>query len=173
MTRKEQEKLGKEIVERLNKGEKVGGFNIYNISNFYNIRQFHYIKIEEINSKEFSLIVLPEDNDGDSFLEMRFLVEKSYLEGSFILNRYYSDGNNSYFKYQTNKFHCFTKFKLTGNYWEEDNLDYWLVRRNEKFRWIREKLKIDDPEYNLAMYELYGFSKEYIKRELNYYDTNL
>ena len=33
--------------------------------------------------------------------------------------------------------------------------------------------KGDNPEYNLAIYELYGFSKEYIKRELNYYDTNL
>ena len=170
MTKEEQEKLGKEIVERLNKGESVYRWNI---SNFYNIKQFHYIKIEEIDSNNFDLIVLPEDNDGDSFLEMRFLVEKSYLEGSFILNRYYSDGNNSYFKYQTNKFHCFTKFNLTGNFWNAENLDYWLVK-DERFRWIIEKLnKGDNPEYNLAMYELYGFSKEYIKRELNYYDTNL
>ena len=46
MTRKEQEKLGKEIVERLNKGKEISGFNI---SYFYNIKQFHYIKTEEIN----------------------------------------------------------------------------------------------------------------------------
>ena len=166
MIRKEQEKLGKEIVERLNKGEKVGG---YNISNFYNIRQFHYIKIEEINSKEFYLIVLPEDNDGDSFLDIKFDVEL-YSQNNFTYQLYFELKNSYYYK---NKFNFFTKFKLTGNYWNAENLDYWLVR-DERFRWIIEKLnKGDNPEYNLAMYELYGFSKEYIKRELNYYDTNL
>ena len=62
-----------------------------------------------------------------------------------------------------NKPCCFTKFKLTGNFWEEDNLDYWLVR-DERFEWIIEKLKEYDSEYNLAMYELFGFNEEYIRK---------
>ena len=159
MTRKEQERKGKEIVERLNKGENV---NDWNLSYFYNIKKFHYIKIEKINSDKFRLIVLPEDNDGNSLLEIRFNV---VYNDSLRFNLYFNYLN--YYIYN-GIYHCFTKFKLTGNYWEEDNLDYWLVRRNEKFRWIREKLKIDDPEYNLAMYELFGFNEEYVRRKLNY-----
>ena len=56
------EKLGKEIVEKLNKGESVG--SSWNISSFYNIKQFHYIKTKIITSNTFQLIILPEDNDG-------------------------------------------------------------------------------------------------------------
>ena len=155
MIKEEQEKLGKEIVERLNKGESV---NDWNLSYFYNIKKFHYIKIEKINSDKFRLIVLPEDNDGDSLLEVMFRIYKNSLKFFiYYFNQFYSGDSDLY--------HCFTKFKLTGNFWEEDNLDYWLVR-DERFEWIREKLKIDDPEYNLAMYELYEFNEEYIRREL-------
>ena len=153
MTRKEQEKLGKEIVERLNKGESVDNLDI---SSFYNIKQFYYIKIEEIDSDNFDLIVLPEDNDGDSLLEVMFRIYKNSLKFFiYYFNQFYSGDSDLY--------HCFTKFKLTGNYWEGYNLDFWLIR-DERFEWIREKLKIDDPEYNLAMYELYGFSEEYVRR---------
>ena len=153
MTRKEQEKLGKEIVEKLNKGESVDNLDI---SSFYNIKQFYYIKIEEIDSDNFDLIVLPEDNDGDSLLEVMFRIYKNSLKFFiYYFNQFYSGDRDHY--------HCFTKFKLTGNYWEGYNLDFWLIR-DERFKWIREKLKIDDPEYNLAMYELYGFSEEYVRR---------
>ena len=164
MTREEQEKLGKEIVERLNKGKKVRGINI---SNFYNIKQFYYIKIEKISLDSFDLIVLPEDNDGDSFLNVKFYV---YLNRDFLNNiGIFSIENNSYFNFKTQKSHCFTKFKLTGNYWEVDYLDYWLISRDKRFKWIIEKLKKDNPEYNLAMYELFGFNEEYIRRELGYF----
>ena len=152
MTRKEQEKLGKEIVEKLNKGEKVGGFNI---SNFYNIKQFYYIKTEEISLDNFDLIVLPEDNDGDSLLKVRFLVK--------IVNNSISIRDGTYCNYKLNKPCCFTKFNLTGNYWEGYDLDYWLVR-DERFECILKYLKEDDPEYNLAMYELFGFNEEYIRK---------
>ena len=57
---------------------------------------------------------------------------------------------------------------LTGEIISNCSLDYWLVK-NEKFKWILEKLKINDPEYNLAMYELYGFNEEYVRRELEGY----
>ena len=83
MTREEQEKLGKEIVERLNKGESVRGINI---SNFYNIKQFYYIKIEKINSDNFDLIILPIDNDGDSLLEIRFRVYKNSYNNEIIIS---------------------------------------------------------------------------------------
>ena len=165
MIKEEQEKLGKEIVERLNKGKKVRGINI---SNFYNIKQFRFIKTKRINliSNEFYIIVLPEDNEGNSLLEVRFWV---YLNRNFSNNiGIFSIESNSYFNFKTHKSHCFTKFNLTGNYWEIVNLDYWLVK-NEKFKWILEKLKINDPEYNLAMYELYGFNEEYVRRELEGY----
>ena len=160
MTRKEQEKLGKEIVERLNKGKKVRGINI---SNFYNIKQFYYIKIEEINSKEFYLIVLPIDNEGNSFLEVRFSVYKNSYNNEIILS---SIVLKCYI--YNNIYYCFTKFNLTGEIISNCSLDYWLVK-NEKFKWILEKLKINDPEYNLAMYELYGFNEEYVRRELEGY----
>ena len=81
MTRKEQEKLGKEIVEKLNKGESVG--SSWNISYFYNIKQFHYIKIEEISLDKFDLIVLPEDYDGDSLLEIKLVI---FLNIKFIIS---------------------------------------------------------------------------------------
>ena len=158
MTREEQEKLGKEIVEKLNKGEKVSEFNI---SYFYNIKQFHYIKIEKINSDNFNLIILPIDNDGEWLLEVKFKVNNSFpskINLSLIFGYYY-DFNC--------RFQCLTKFKLTGNYLNIKSLDYWLVK-NEKFKWILEKLKINDPEYNLAMYELFGFNEEYI-RKIKYY----
>ena len=160
MTKEEQEKLGKEIVERLNKGESVSDWNL---SYFYNIKKFHYIKIEKINSDKFRLIVLPEDNDGDSLLEIRFNV---VYNDSLRFNLYFN-----YLNYYTYKgiYHCFTKFNLTGNYWEVDNLDYWLISRYERFRWIIKKLKKDNPEYNLAMYELFGFNEEYVRRELGYF----
>ena len=158
MTREEQEKLGKEIVERLNKGKKVRGINI---SNFYNIKQFYYIKIEKISLDSFDLIVLPEDNDGDSLLEIRFRVYKSSYNNEIILNyviiKCYINNNNIHY--------CFTKFKLTGNFSYPSNLDYWLVR-DERFECILEYLKEDDPEYNLAMYELYGFNEEYVRKTL-------
>ena len=157
MTRKEQEKLGKEIVERLNKGEKVGGFNI---SNFYNIKQFYYIKTEEISLDNFDLIVLPEDNDGDSLLEIRFRVYKNSYNNEIILS---SIVLKCYI--YNNIYHCFTKFKLTGNFSYPSNLDYWLVR-DERFECILKYLKEDDPEYNLAMYELYGFNEEYVRKTL-------
>ena len=164
MTRKEQEKLGKEIVERLNKGEKVDNLDI---SSFYNIKQFYYIKIEEIDSNNSDLIILPEDNEGNSFLNVKFYV---YLNRDFLNNiGIFSIENNSYFNFKTQKSHCFTKFKLTGNYWEVDYLDYWLISRDKRFKWIIEKLKKDNPEYNLAMYELYGFNEEYVRKELGYF----
>ena len=50
MTREEQEKLGKEIVERLNKGESVSEWSL---SDFYNIKKFYYIKIKRINPNKF------------------------------------------------------------------------------------------------------------------------
>ena len=160
MTREEQEKLGKEIVERLNKGESV---NDLDISSFYNIKQFRFTKTKRINliSNEFYIIVLPEDNEGNSLLEVRFWV---YLNRNF--SNYigiFSIESNSYFNFKTHKSHCFTKFNLTGNYWEIVNLDYWLVK-NKRFKWIIEKLKKDNPEYNLAMYELYGFNEEYVRK---------
>ena len=160
MTREEQEKLGKEIVEKLNRGESVRGINI---SIFYNIKQFHYIKIEEISLDKFDLIVLPEDSDGESLLKVRFEI-KINVYNDYRIDIYLYFNYLNYYIYN-GIYHCFTKFKLTGNYWEEDNLDYWLVRRNEKFRWIREKLKKDNPEYNLAMYELFGFNEEYVRKK--------
>ena len=167
MTREEQEKLGKEIVEKLNKGEKVSGFNI---SYFYNIKQLYFIKTEEIDSNKFNLIALPIDSNGESLLEVMFEI-KIDVYSDYRIDIYLYFNYLNYYIYN-GIYHCFTKFKLTGNFWEEDNLDYWLVRRNEKFRWIREKLKIDDPEYNLAMYELFGFNEEYvrkkIKRDINF-----
>ena len=161
MTKEEQEKLGKEIVERLNKGESV---NDLDISSFYNIKQFRFIKTKRINliSNEFYIIVLPEDNEGNSFLEMRFRVYKNSCNNEIILSPIVL---KCYI--YNNIYHCFTKFNLTGNFWEIVNLDYWLVK-NKRFKWILEKLKINDPEYNLAMYELFGFNEEYIRRELNY-----
>ena len=158
MTKEEQERKGKEIVEKLNKGENV---NDWSLSDFYNIKKFYYIKIKRINSDKFSLIVLPIDNDGESLLDIRFNV---CITDNLMLIK-----NRVYYNDKFNKYCCFTKFNPTGNYWEEDNLDYWLIRRNEKFRWIREKLKIDDPEYNLAMYELFGFNEEYVRKELGYF----
>ena len=165
MTREEQERLGKEIVERLNKGESVRGISI---SNFYNIKQFHYIKIEEISLDKFDLIVLPEDSDGESLLKVRFEI-KINVYNDYVISIYFYfiylydyDCNNFY------RYNCFTKFNLTGNYRKINNLDFWLVR-DEKFEWIREKLKIDDPEYNLAMYELFGFNEEYVRKELGYF----
>ena len=159
MTREEQEKLGKEIVERLNKGESI---DEWSLSDFYDIKKFHYIKIGEINPGKFDLIVLPEDNDGESFLEVRFCV---YLNRNFSNNiGIFSIESNSYFNFKTHKSHCFTKFNLTGNYWEVDYLDYWLISRDKRFKWIIEKLKKDNPEYNLAMYELYGFNEEYVRK---------
>ena len=159
MTRKEQERKGKEIVERLNKGKKVRGINI---SNFYNIKQFYYIKIEKINPNKFFLIILPEDNDGDSLLEIRFRVYKSSYNNEIILNyviiKCYNNNNIHY---------CFTKFNLIGEIINNYSLDYWLIKE-ERFKWILEKLKINDPEYNLAMYELFGFNEEYI-RKIKYY----
>ena len=50
MTREEQERLGKEIVEKLNKGKEISGFNI---SDLDNIKQLYFIKIEEIDSNKF------------------------------------------------------------------------------------------------------------------------
>ena len=153
MTREEQEKLGKEIVEKLNKGKKVRGINI---SNFYNIKQFYYIKIEKINSDNFNLIILPIDNDGEWLLEVKFKVNNSFpskINLSLIFGYYY-DFNC--------RFQCFTKFKLTGNYLNIKSLDHWLVK-DERFWWILEYLKEDNPEYNLAMYELFGINEEYIK----------
>ena len=161
MTREEQERLGKEIVEKLNKGESVKGINI---SYFYNIKQFHYIKIEEISLDKFDLIVLPEDSDGESLLDIKFDVEL-YSQNNFTYQLYFELKNSYYHK---NKFNFFTKFKLTGNYWEVDYLDYWLISRDKRFKWIIEKLKKDNPEYNLAMYELFGFNEEYI-RKIKYY----
>ena len=160
MTREEQEKLGKEIVERVNKGESV---NDLDISSFYNIKQFRFTKTKRINliSNEFYIIVLPEDNEGNSLLEVRFWV---YLNRNFSNNiGIFSIESNSYFNFKTHKSHCFTKFNLTGNYWEIVNLDYWLVK-NKRFKWIIEKLKKDNPEYNLAMYELNGFNEEYVRK---------
>ena len=161
MTKEEQEKLGREIVERLNKGESV---NDLDISSFYNIKQFRFIKTKRINliSDEFYIIVLPEDNEGNSLLEVRFWVYKNSCNNEIILNPIVL---KCYI--YNNIYHCFTKFNLTGNFWEIVNLDYWLVK-DERFWWILEKLKINDPEYNLAMYELFGFNEEYIRRELNY-----
>ena len=159
MTRKEQEKLGKEIVEKLNKGKEISGFNI---SYFYNIKQFYYIKINFINPREFSLIVLPEDYEGNSLLEVGFIIvtDNFFIRKSTLVFGYYVDNN---------KFHCFTKFKLTGIFWDTVNLDYWIIVNSNKFEWIIEKLKRDNPEYNLAMYELFGFNEEYIRRELGYF----
>ena len=166
MTREEQERLGKEIVEKLNKGESVKGINI---SYFYNIKQFHYIKTEEISLDKFDLIVLPEDSDGESLLKVRFEI-KINVYNDYVISIYFYficlydyDCNNFY------RYNCFTKFNLTGNYWEVDYLDYWLISRYERFRWIIEKLKKDNPEYNLAMYELFGFNEEYVRRELGYF----
>ena len=166
MTREEQERLGKEIVEKLNKGESVKEINI---SYFYNIKQFHYIKIEEISLDKFDLIVLPEDSDGESLLKVRFEI-KINVYNDYVISIYFYfiylydyDCNNFY------RYNCFTKFNLTGNYWEVDYLDYWLISRYERFRWIIEKLKKDNPEYNLAMYELYGFNEEYVRKELGYF----
>ena len=163
MIRKEQEKLGKEIVEKLNKREKIKGIEIYNFYNI-NIKQFHYIKIEEIDPNNFNLIVLPEDSDGESLLDIKFDVEL-YSQNNFTYQLYFELKNSYYHK---NKFNFFTKFRLTGNYWEVDYLDYWLISRDKRFKWIIEKLKKDNPEYNLAMYELYGFNEEYVRKELNY-----
>ena len=152
MTKEEQERKGKEIVEKLNKGKEISGFNI---SDLDNIKQLYFIKIEEIDSNKFILIALPIDKDGEWLLEMKFLIK--IVDDSIVA----IDG--AYFNNRLNKPCCFTKFKLTGNFWEEDNLDYWLVR-DEKFEWILEYLKEDDPEYNLAMYELFGFNEEYIRK---------
>ena len=159
MTKEEQEKLGREIVERLNKGESV---NDLDISSFYNIKQFRFIKTKRINliSNEFYIIVLPEDNEGNSLLEVRFWVYKNSCNNEIILS---SIVLKCYI--YNNIYNCFTKFKLTWNFSYPSNLDYWLVR-DEKFEWILEYLKEDDPEYNLAMYELYGFNEEYVRKTL-------
>ena len=87
MIRKEQEKLGKEIVEKLNKREKIKGIEIYNFYNI-NIKQFHYIKIEEIDPNNFNLIVLPEDSDGESLLDIKFDVEL-YSQNNFTYQLYF------------------------------------------------------------------------------------
>ena len=157
-----EEKLGKEIVEKLNinKGEKI---NDWSLSDFYNIKKFYYIKIKRINSDKFSLIVLPIDNDGESLLDIRFNV---VYDDCSRYNLYFNYLN--YYIYN-GIYHCFTKFKLTGNYWEGYDLDYWLISRDKRFKWIIEKLKKDNPEYNLAMYELYGFNEEYVRKELGYF----
>ena len=152
MTKEEQERKGKEIVEKLNKGKEISGFNI---SDLDNIKQLYFIKIEEIDSNKFILIALPIDKDGEWLLEMKFLIK--IVDDSIVA----IDG--AYFNNRLNKPCCFTKFKLTGNFWEEDNLDYWLVR-DERFECILKYLKEDDPEYNLAMYELFGFNEEYIRK---------
>ena len=137
---------------------------------FYNIKQFLLIKIipaDFYNSNLKNCVyiqVLPEDNDGESLLNLTLLY--NYIEDELRLTA--NSYNNLYLNvHLTYKFHCFTKFNLTGYYWEEDNLDYWLVKNN-KFRWIKECLKENNPEYNLAMYELYGFNEEYVRKELNY-----
>ena len=158
MTREEQERLGKEIVEKLNKGESVKGINI---SYFYNIKQLYFIKTEEIDSNKFNLIALPIDSNGESLLEVMFEI-KIDVYSDYRIDIYLYFNYLNYYIYN-GIYHCFTKFKLTGNYWEEDNLDYWLVR-DERFEWIIEKLKEYDSEYNLAMYELFGFNEEYIRK---------
>ena len=68
------------------------------------------------------------------------------------------------YDYSIFKYRCFTKFNLTGNFWNDSSLDYWLVR-DEKFEWILEYLKEYDPEYNLSMYELFGFNEEYVRKK--------
>ena len=156
MTRKEQEKLGKEIVERLNKGESV---DRWNISNFYNIKQFHYIKIEKINSKEFYLIVLPIDNEGNSFLEVRFSV---CITDNLMLIK-----NRVYYNAKFNKYCCFTKFNPTGNYKDLYSIDF-LIVNNKNFYNIINYLSHYDFEYNLAIYELFGINEKNIKEKLNY-----
>ena len=97
---------------------------------------------------------------GDSLLEMKFLVSLFYSR--IKLNIFLIDNKKYYV--DNNKFHCFTKFNLTGNFWNDSSLDYWLVR-DEKFEWILEYLKEDDPEYNLSMYELFGFNEEYVRKK--------
>ena len=72
MTKEEQERKGKEIVEKLNKGKEISGFNI---SDLDNIKQLYFIKIEEIDSNKFILIALPIDKDGEWLLEMKFLIK--------------------------------------------------------------------------------------------------
>ena len=95
MTKEEQEKLGKEIVEKLNKGEKVKGINI---SYFYNIKQFHYIKTEEISLDKFDLIVLPEDYEGNSLLEI-----KIYIYYNKKLNIFFICSENIYYNHSLKK----------------------------------------------------------------------
>ena len=62
---------------------------------------------------------------------MRFRV---YLNIKSIYNININPENNSYFDLISYKYYCFTKFKLTGNYWEVDYLDYWLISRDKRFR---------------------------------------
>ena len=156
MTKEEQEKLGKEIVERLNKGKKVRGINI---SYFYNIKQFHYIKIEEISLDKFDLIVLPEDYDGDSLLEVRFSV---CITDNLMLIK-----NRVYYNAKFNKYCCFTKFNPTGNYKDLYSIDF-LIVNNKNFYNIINYLSHYDFEYNLAIYELFGINEKNIKEKLNY-----
>ena len=156
MIKEEQEKLGKEIVERLNKGKKVRGINI---SYFYNIKQFHYIKIEEISLDKFDLIVLPEDYDGDSLLEVRFSV---CITDNLMLIK-----NRVYYNAKFNKYCCFTKFNPTGNYKDLYSIDF-LIVNNKNFYNIINYLSHYDFEYNLAIYELFGINEKNIKEKLNY-----
>ena len=130
---------------------------------FFIDEENYFIKTEEIDSNKFNLIALPIDNEGNSFLEVRFWVYKNSCNNEINLNFI----TLKCYIYN-NIYHCFTKFKLTGNFSYPSNLDYWLVK-NKRFKWIIEKLKKDNPEYILAMYELFGFNEEYIRRELGYF----
>ena len=155
--------VGKLFIDELNKRNNIYGWNI---SNFYNIKQFHYIETKEIDSKRFYIIALPEDNEGNSLLEIKFLVSLlTFIEIIPIFGCYYEDimlSNKQYI--------CFTKFiKLTGNFQNKKELDYWLIR-NKKIKNIKKCLKSgkNNLNYNLAMYELFGFNEEYVRKNLIY-----
>ena len=123
--------VGKLFIDELNKRNNIYGWNI---SNFYNIKQFHYIETKEIDSKRFYIIALPEDNEGNSLLEIKFLVSLlTFIEIIPIFGCYYEDimlSNKHYI--------CFTKFiKLTGNFQNKKELDYWLIRNKKKLKILK------------------------------------
>ena len=76
----------------------------------YNIKQFHFVRM--IFEKSFSNLlyfeILPEDNEGDSFLGLIVYLEKN-------TNCIYPSSGCVY-DYSIFKYRCFTKFKLTGNF---------------------------------------------------------
>ena len=165
MTREEQEKLGKEIVKEFNSGIITGVIDKYS---FKNIKQFHFIKILDnpilnnyVTDCKIFIKILPENIEGDSLLEIIIGLDKVYFESRKV-EMWHVKRSSMPFYYCCNIYERYSKFNLTGNYLNIENLDFWIIN-SKKFNWVKKYLKKSNFEYNLAMYELFGINRKSIR----------